>query len=463
VEEGSGERRVKPSESEGPPGPSGPSARRNSRQYVEAPLVFLQGLQRTYGDVVHFKLGLQDVYLVSDPELIRDVLVTDDSRFARVAAGPIRGYSRLVGPGLLGTSEGERYKRQRRLVQPAFNHGRLQTYASIMVNRTSRLAETFQEGIARDLHEDMVGLTLGIIAESLFGADFPDDTLKTFCDCIETLFGTFDRQGSRYASFEDQRTKDALETLDQIIYQIIQERRQTGTDEGDLLSMLLLAQDAEGDGTGMPDHEVRGEILSLIAAGHDTVSGGLTWTLYALSQHPDVESRLQRELQDVLGDRRPSAGDLGRLPWLEMLVAESLRLYPPSALGTDRLVLEEYQLGRYRIPAGAIILMSQYVVQRDPRWFPDPERFDPERWTPDLKSSRPTFTYFPFSGGSRTCIGWGFALMELSLVVATIAQRWHLELEPGHRVEMESRVSTMPRYGMRMVPLARPGVAAALS
>jgi cytochrome P450 len=437
-----------------PPGPRDVSGRSTGRRYLADPLGYLQSLQREYGDIVYFKLGLQDVYLLSDPQLIHDVLVTHDRKLARVA-GPVRGYSRIIGEGTIMTSEGERYRRQRRLVAPALHHRRVMSYGSIMVEEALALAESWREGEPRDIQTDMNHVTLAIVMRALFGADMPASSLSGIAGHVEVVLEAFSRRQARYATLQGDRTQRAIAALDELVYALLAERRRDGVDRGDLLSMLLLAQDEEGDGSGMTDQEIRGEVLALIAAGHDTSSSALTWTWYLLSQNPDAERRLVDELGSVVGDRTPGAEDLPALPYLDRVVSESLRMYPPSGLGTDRLVQEEVELGGFRIPVGSIILFSQYVVQHDPRWFREPDRFDPDRWTPEARATRPKLSYFPFSGGSRACVGSGFASMEIALVIAAIAARWRLVTEPGYRPEIEARITITPRGGMPMTPERR--------
>jgi cytochrome P450 len=441
---------------ERPPGPwmHGPVAGR--MEHVNAPWEYFRELQRTYGDLVYFKLGLRDAYLVSDPELVKDILVTNDRKFRR-GGGINRGYSRLVGEGVLMTAEGERYRRERRLVLPALDHRRLGTYGSIMVGRATRLSETFSDGEARDIHADNLQLALGVVLASLFGATLPEEALKEIGAHLSRFMEIFNRRTSRTAAIDAERTQDAIAQVRAIVLELIRERRGDPTDRGDLLSMLLQARDEEGDGTGLTDEDVQGEILSLIVAGHETVSSGLSWTWYLLSQNPEIEAALHAELDEVLDGRPPEAADLtsNRLPYLKKVISESLRLFPPGSLGVDRVVLEDHELAGYPIPAGSTIVMSMYVVQRDPRWFPDPDRFDPGRWTPEQEAARPQFSYFPFSGGLRTCVGWGFAVMEMSLVVATIASRWRLELDPTHPLEIDARVAIKPKYGLQVVPRRR--------
>jgi cytochrome P450 len=247
------------------------------------------------------------------------------------------------------------------------------------------------------------------------------------------------------------RFERARALLDKIIYGIIADRRKSGHDAGDLLSMLLLAQD---EGSGMSDKQVRDEALTLFLAGHETTANALTWTWYLLSQNPEVESKFHAEIDRALSGRLPGFDDLPQLKYVEMVFAESMRLYPP-AWGIGRRNLEAYQIGEYSIPARSIILMSPFVVHRDPRWFPDPESFDPDRWLPEAAAARPKFSYFPFGGGARVCIGERFAWMEGVLLLATLAQRWRLSLVKGHRVETRALITLRPKYGMQMTASAR--------
>ena len=248
------------------------------------------------------------------------------------------------------------------------------------------------------------------------------------------------------------RFKRARKRLDETIYRLIAERRASGVDAGDLLSMLLLARDEEGSG-GMTDVQVRDEALTLFLAGHETTADALTWAWYLLSQNPQAEAAFHAELDRVLAGRLPSFDDLPQLRYTESVFAEALRLYPP-AWGIGRRALEDFPVGGFVIPARSVVLMSPYAVHRDPRWFPDPLAFRPERWLAD-DSSRPKFAYFPFGGGARVCIGERFAWMEGTLLLAAIGQRWRLRLEPGHRVETHARITLRPKHGMRMIPERR--------
>jgi cytochrome P450 len=246
------------------------------------------------------------------------------------------------------------------------------------------------------------------------------------------------------------RFERARARLDAVIYRIVEERRREGRDRGDLLSTLLHAVDEEGDRTGMTDEQLRDELMTIFLAGHETTANALAWTWYLLSQHPDVEARLHGELEEVLKGRAPTAEDFPRLRYAEMVVAESMRLYPP-AWAVGRLALEDHEAGGYLIPRGSLVLVSQYVMHRDPRFWPEPERFDPGRFTPEARSARPQFSYFPFGGGPRRCVGEGFAWMEAVLILATLARRWRLRLAPGADVRTEPRITLRPgKGGMRM-------------
>jgi cytochrome P450 len=244
------------------------------------------------------------------------------------------------------------------------------------------------------------------------------------------------------------RFRQARGRLDAIVYRMIGEHRSENRDRGDLLSMLLAAR--YDDGSAMPDLQIRDEVMTIFLAGYETIANALTWTWYLLSQNPEAERKFYEELDSVLGNGDAAYDDLGRLSYTEMVLAESMRLYPPAwAMG--RLALEDFALGPYFLPRNTTVFMSQYIMHRDPRYFPDPERFDPERWRPEAKASRPRFSYFPFGGGARQCIGESFAWMEGILILATLGRRWLLKHVPGHRVEPQPLITLRPKYGMQMI------------
>jgi cytochrome P450 len=435
--------------------PPGPRPRYPGQYIVEIarnPLAMMVAMNREYGDIAHWRIGPQHLYLINHPDLIRDVLVTNQKNFHKS-----RGLERaklLLGNGLL-TSEGEFHLRQRRLAQPAFHKQRIAAYAGAMTEYASRSSSSWKDGDIVDMHTEMMRLTLGIVAKTLFDADV-DAEAAEIGEALTTAFESFNIAMLPGTELLEKlplpavrRFNAARDRLDRTIYRMIEERRKSGEDRGDLLSMLLMATDTEGDGTGMDDRQLRDEALTIFLAGHETTANALTWTWYLLSQHPEVEQKVHAEVDSVLGDRAAVYEDLGSLTYTRMVLAESMRLYPPAwAIG--RRAVGGFDMGGFRIEPGAVILMSQYIMHRDARYFPDPERFDPERWTPDAQASRPKFSYFPFGGGTRICIGEQFAWMEGVLLIASLAQRWRMRLDPRHRVEVQPLITLRPRHGMRM-------------
>ncbi len=418
------------------------------------PLEFLARVARDYGDSTSFHVGPHRFYFFNHPDLIRDVLVTQHDKFHKGRA--LKRSKRLLGEGLL-TSEGEHYRRQRRLAQPAFHRARIEAYGSVMVDCAQRATARWHDGQTLDISNEMTRLTLAIVGKTLFDADVEADA-REVGEALTEVMDMFGYLMLPYAELLEKlplpahkRFQKARARLDAIIYRLINERRASGVDRGDLLSMLLLAEDTEGDGAGMSNEQVRDEAMTLFLAGHETTANLLTWTWYLLAQHPEVEARLHAELDAVLEDgRAPATQDLPRLVYTEMVVSESMRLCPP-AWAVGRLAIKECEIGGYHIPQGALVLVSQYVMHRDARFFPDPEAFDPERWTPATKETRPPFAYFPFGGGPRRCIGESFAWMEATLLVASIARHWRMRLVPGQQVEMLPRITLRPgKGGVRM-------------
>jgi cytochrome P450 len=413
---------------------------------------FLERAAREHGDIVYFKMGPQDVYFLNHPDYIRDVLVTRQQNFIKGRA--LQRAKRLLGEGLL-TSEGSFHTRQRRLAQPAFHRGRVASYADVMAAYAARTAAGWHDGEQLDISQEMMRLTLAIVGKTLFDADVEEEA-QEIGEALSIIFSLFDAMLFPFSELleklplpQNKRFEKAKRRLDETIYRIIDERRRTGSDHGDLLSMLLLSQDEEGTGS-MTDEQVRDEVMTLFLAGHETTANALTWTWYLLSQHKDVESRMHAEIDEVLGDReRPTFDDVQRLSYTEMVLAESMRLYPPAwAIG--RLATKETEIGGYKIAPGALVLVSQYVMHRDARFYTAPERFDPERWTVAARESRPQFAYFPFGAGTRRCIGESFAWMEGALLISTLARRWTMRHVPQHPVELQPLITLRPKHGMLM-------------
>ena len=428
------------------------------------PLAFLREVTAVHGDVTAFSLGREHLVVLLHPDAIRDVLVTSQRDFHKG-----RGLERakiLLGEGLL-TSEGEFHRRQRRLAQPAFHRNRVAAYGQTMSALAARRASRWRPGEPLDVHAEMMALTLAIVGRTLFDADVEAEASEIGAALTQvfeafnlSFFLPFGEYLDRLPIPPTLRFRRARARLDATIYRLIAERRASGRDHGDLLSMLMLARDEEAEqpAPGAPGHmddrQLRDEAMTIFLAGHETTAVALTWTWQLLSQHPDVEARLHAEV-DALGGRLPTADDLPALPWTRQVLAESMRLYPPVWV-IGRRALVPFEVEGHPIPARAIVLLSQWLVHHDPRWWPDPERFDPDRWAPGRDADRPRFAYFPFGGGARVCIGEHFAWMEGVLLLATIAQRWRFAPVPGAPApSMQPIITLRPRNGLRLLPLAR--------
>lgn len=421
------------------------------------PLASVTNLARTYGDISHVVAGGEHLVLLNHPQLVKDVLVTNQRHF-RKGRGLERA-RRLLGDGLL-TSEGDTHLRQRRLIQPAFHKERIASYGSAMTDYADRVQGRWRDGATLDIAEEMMHLTLGVVGRTLFNADVEaqarhvGEALTAVLASFWTTMLPFPDLLERLPIPMMRRARAARAQLDAIIYGLIAERRRTPGDRGDLLSMLLMAQDEEQGGRGMSDTQVRDEAMTIFLAGHETTANALSWTWYLLASAPDEERRLHDEVDSVLAGRLPTVADLPRLRVVEQVVTEAMRLYPPAWI-IGRRAIGEYAVGNYVLPPRTIVLLSPYVLHRDPRYFAEPDCFRPQRWTPEFRQALPPFAYFPFGGGARRCIGEAFAWMELVLVVATIAQRWRMRLVPGHPVAPQPVVTLRLKHGLRMTVASR--------
>lgn len=434
-----------------PPGPRGHFLTGSLPEFRRDMLGFFTRCAREYGDVSAFSFFHIRGCLVNNPELIQEVLVSKNDRMAK--PWDVRELKLALGEGLL-TNEGESWRRQRQLIQPAFHHERVRHYAEIMSARAKQRADAWPDGSERDLHAEMMGLTLEIVAEALFGVD-----ISPHVEAVDTGLSVFMRQfeamltgpvplSLKVPTPGNLRARRAIRRLHRIISDIIERRRSSRTNGNDLLACLLAAQDDEG--SQMNDRQVRDEVTTLLLAGHETTAIALSWTLYLLARHPEVEARLGDELDSVLGGRRPRPDDVPRLTFTRQVVQEAMRLYPP-AWGIAREAIEEIELGGHTIPRGTQIFMVQYVTHRDPRFFAQPEEFRPDRWSPAEAKKIPKYAYFPFGGGSRHCIGSSFAMMEATLLLAVLMQRCRFELVPQHPIELQPAVTLRPRHGIRAV------------
>ena len=426
------------------------------------PLEFFTSIQRNYGDLAMYQMAGERIFLVSNPHHVKDILVTNNRNF--VKSRGLERAKRLLGEGLL-TSEDPLHLRQRRLMQPAFHRDRIAESGRAMVEYPAAMRDEWKTGATLDAAQEMMQLTLSIAGKTLFDLDVAhqaSEVGRALTEVMESFWTTM-------LPFVDllewmpipqlRRGKAARARLDTIIYTMIAERRAAGAsgNRGDLLSMLLMAQDeeaTEGQQRGMTDRQVRDEAMTIFLAGHETTANALTWTWYLVSQNPEVEGRLHGEIDRVLGGRLPTMADIPALAYVERVVTEAMRLYPPAWI-IGRRAVAAYRIGDFIAPPRSILVMSPYIIQRDARHYRDPERFDPDRWTAEFRTQLPRFAYFPFGGGPRQCIGESFAWMELILVVATLAQRWSLALAPGHPVAPQAVVTLRTKHGMRMVASPR--------
>jgi cytochrome P450 len=413
---------------------------------------FFERMKATHGDLVMIPIAGMNVVLVSHPDDIRDVLVTHGKSMHKGRA--LERAKMLIGEGLL-TSEGEFHLRQRRLVQPAFHRQRIAAYASTMADATMAVAQRWQNGKVVDVHAEMMALTLAIVSGTLFSADVSGDSSEV-ADALDAAFqavsfgfgfGPFSALLDRLPLPSRRRFKRAKETLDAIIARIIAEHRAAGVDRGDLLSMLIASQDDEGDGTGMSDAQLRDEAITLFIAGHETTANALTFAWLALDRHPEVAARLRDEVDRVLGDRVPTMDDVAALPYTRAVIAETMRLYPPAYIVGRKSIAPVTLRGETFAP-GTIFVQSQWLVQRDPRWWPEPTAFRPSRWLDESESAtRPKLAYFPFGAGTRICVGEQFAWMEAVICLAVLARRWQVRI-PGPDPELEPIITLRPKGGL---------------
>jgi cytochrome P450 len=435
-----------------PPGPKGHFLLGNLAAVSRDWLGFYARCAREHGDVVHLRYLHVPICLVMHPRDIEYVLVGNPGNFTKSA--DYRALARVLGNGLL-TNEGKPWQRQRGLIQPAFRRENILSYAPVMTRAARSLLGSWTSGESRNLHEDMMAVTLEIVAQCLFGAEVTGVaervgkamqvvTDRFIVDASQALLLPFD-----LPDFLVPGRRDAIRDLNKIIQGIVRERRAAKQPRGDLLDALLQARDSEGQ--PMSDVQLRDEVMTLFLAGHETTALALSWTCFLLAKHPGIEAKLVEELRTVLGDREPTAQDLSLLRYTEMVLKESMRLYP-AVWGIGRRAVKDCEIGGYRVTAGTNIFLFQAVTQRDARFFSNPEEFDPERWREDpIRSGKiPRFAYFPFGGGPRVCVGASFAMLEAMLLLAMIQQRFHLDLVPGHPVEPLASVTLRPKHGIQV-------------
>jgi cytochrome P450 len=426
---------------ERPPGPQDPTGIWNALRLQTGMLEMLRALTDSYGDIVYFKLLGSDYYLLNNPDDIENAMARQASAMARDEY--VSTLERTLGHGLL-TSEGELWRRQRKLMAQAFTPKRIQDYGETMVAVTER-GLNFHAGQVINLHAEMNRTTMEVVAAVLFGAAISPEQVVLVGAAMETINEFYSNSPEAMLMLPpwvptplNRRVNAAIERLDSVVYSIIGQRRRGGEARHDLLDTLLAAQD--DGGAGMSDKQLRDEVTTLFLAGHETTSLALAHTIYLLAKHPEIERRLVAELDAVLAGRLPKVEDAKALRYTKQVLDEAMRLYPP-AWSTGREVIREVEIAGYRIPVGAQLLMSQWLVHRDARFFPDPEAFDPDRWLPERAKLLPRYAYFPFGGGPRVCIGNHFAMLEATLLLAVLMQRHHFELLPGQSLALAPSVT----------------------
>jgi cytochrome P450 len=441
-----------------PPGPKGLPLVGMALTLRHDPLEGLRTIAREYGDIVRFHVIGQERILLNHPDWINQVLVIQHNKFHKSELTR-RVTVRMLGQGLL-ISEGEFWRRQRRLAQPAFHRNRVNDYAATMLELTESHLRAWQDGEERNIGQEMTALTLAIAVRTLFGATLPEQARGVGRAMTFLMRYSLRRQRSPFRIPEtwptpsNLRANRELEFIGSLVYRIISERQAEGDSNhhNDLLALLMGAMDE--DGTQMTPQQLHDETMTLFLAGHETTAQMLTWTWYALSQNPAVQTRLEEELRGVLDSRPIEAADVPRLPYLHAVMSEILRLYPPAYI-MAREVIEPCEIAGYTLRPNGTILFSQWVMQRDPRFYSDPEAFRPERWLDGLADRLPPGAYFPFGDGPRRCIGQGFALLEAAVVIATLARRFRFQLVPGKPVIPEPLVTLRPRHGIQMTLHAR--------
>jgi cytochrome P450 len=414
------------------------------------PIFLFQHLADTYGDIAHYKIGPHHIVFLNHPELIREVLVVQNDNFIKERT--VQRTKMLLGEGMI-TSEGAVHRAQRLAAQPAFHRQRIGEYGSVIVEEAVRIRDSWRAGERRDVAIDMMHLTLNVVARTLFATDLREEVYE-LAAAINRIMGLYNFlvmlpaaewlvhfRPPGLAAFVRARKR-----IDAVVYRMIDAHQRSGMDRGSLLDLMLAASPAYDEASRQ---SLRDQVITIFLAGYETVANALSWTWYLLSENPGCEARLHQEVDRVLAGELPGLADVSGMRYTENVMAESLRLYPPAwAMG--RYARSDFALGDYFLPARTTVLISQFITQRDPRFFPDPLRFDPDRFTAEGKARRTKFTYFPFGAGVRQCIGESFAWMEGVLILATLAQKWKLRLIPGHPVEPQPLITLRPKYGMVM-------------
>ena len=447
--------------------PPGPPTRRPGvgslpyyLRFAADPIGFVKSRFDRYGDIYYAaSAGSGGLFVLRRPEHLKEVLVTHASSFTKEHTA-FRTLSRFLGAGLL-TTDGDTWTRQRRMVAPAFAPARLSEYAAVMSEEAAGATEKWRDGMTVEMGREMMELTLRVVSRTLFGHDVRAETegVARAMSTFQHKIATPDFLPAWFPSPTRRKVKDAIDTIDSVIFDMIARRRAESAESRkgvrpDLLQRLLTAVDEEGDGSKLTEQEVRDQLVTLFLAGHETTSHALTWTLYLLSQNLGAAGRLYQELDAVLDGRPATFEDLPKLAYTEQVIEEAMRLYPP-VYSVARFAREDTEIGGYVVPAGSEVMMWIYFTQRDARWFPDPTAFRPERFAPAEEAKMQRFAYLPFGAGPRACIGKSFAMIEAKIILATLASRFRFEHVRGHRAVAQPRITLVPKHGMKMTLHAR--------
>jgi cytochrome P450 len=419
-----------------------------------SPLAFFEEIKQQFGDVVRFRLFNERFILFSNPAQVNEILVTKQNSFRKGRA--LEGARVFLGNSLL-VSEGEEHTRQRRLIQPAFHRGRIAGYAKIMAEKTKNWVDAQHAGKEIDLAVEMNRLTLAVVGDTLFGSEVEAEAHE-IAESLTVVIENFNRMLLplwkllyMLPTKSNQELRNAQTRLDKTIYGLISQRRKDGRDHGDLLSMLLAAEDADNPQKRLTDTEVRDQAMTLFLAGHETTANALSWSWHLLTKHEDVRIKMKGEIDAVIGpDRLPGLEDVAKLPYTTAVFSESMRLFPPAWV-VGRRALEDITIGDCLVPARTIVLTCQYLIHRDERFWPHALEFRPERWLDEeAVAARPKFAYFPFGGGGRICIGDAFAWTEGVILLAVMARRWRFEARPDQVTDLSPSVTLRPKYGLKM-------------
>lgn len=429
-----------------PPGPKPIIPLRNLFEFRKDSLSFLKKIADEYGDIVHFKLGLYRIVLLNHPDFIKQVLSTHNDNF--VKGRPLEMAKELMGEGLL-SSEGEYHKEQSRIIQPAFSRKMMDQYAPVMTFYANNLMKKWSDGMTIDVLSEMVEMSMEIAGKTMFSIDIKKE-VPEIAQALEKITVLFKRISLPFSEYliklplpSTYRFYKAKAQIDDVIYQIINARKKSRLDNGDLLSLLLSTKSA------LTDKQIRDEALTLFLTAFDTTSLALSWTWHLLSENPGADHKLHNELDNVLKGRLPTTDDIPKLVYTKKVFAESMRLYPPIYI-IARQALKEFSISNYKIPEGSLVLMSPFLIHHDKRFHNDPERFNPDVWSKKNSYHQSRFDYFPFSRGARSCIGQHYAWLEGVLVLATIAQYWRLEIVPDNPVEIDQLINLRPKNGLKM-------------